>query len=284
MTPSEAVVELDHALSEAGLEDTRIQSEVLVMHLLNMDRAHLYRAWAEEIITQHSQQSLQNLLKRRLAREPLAYIIGKWEFFGLEFIVDQRVLIPRPETELLVEHALEITLPMVQNKDICTIADIGTGSGAIAISLGIYIPNSVIYATDISQEALEVAQNNCDSHGLTERIQLLRGDLLNPIVGPVDLIISNPPYVRDGDLDLRAPELEHEPEIAFKGGPQGLDLVMRLLTQSITKLAPGGSLLIEVSPSQARVAQEHAAELFPRSQVDLICDLAGWNRALHIKT
>ncbi len=284
MTPSEAVIELDHALSEAGLEDTRIQSEVLVMHLLGIDRAHLYRTWSEETITKQSQQSLQTLLNRKLAREPLAYIIGKWEFFGLEFTVDQRVLIPRPETEILVEHALEITLPMVQKKEICTIADIGTGSGAIAISVGMYVPNSIIYATDISQEALEVAQINCTLHGLTERMQLLRGDLLDPIISPVDLIISNPPYVRDGDLALRAPELEHEPEIAFRGGSQGLDLATKLLTQSTTRLTPGGSLLMEIGPSQAIMVKERATELFPQAQIDLICDLAGWNRVLHIKT
>ena len=283
MKPQEVVARLSQAMDQAGLEETRLQAEVLVMHVLGLSRARLYAAWGDTLVTPTQWQTLRALLKRRLGREPLAYIVGRQEFFGLEFVVDCRVLIPRPETELLVEQALQSALTR-HHRGRCAIADVGTGSGAMAIALGVYLPEATLYATDISAEALAVARENCCRHGLEERVVLLQGDLLTPLAQPLDLVVSNPPYVRDSDMPLRDRELEQEPEVAFRGGPRGLDVVARLLCQAPVKLAAGATLLIEVGPSQAAAAQKLARRAFPGARVDLVKDLSGWERILLVQT
>lgn len=283
MTPREAVAQLSQPMAAAGLEEPRLQAELLVMRILGLDRARLYTLWQDQVIELASWQGLQGLLERRLACEPLAYLLGRQEFFGLEFSVDSRVLIPRPETELLVEQAIQCALAR-HPRGRCAIADVGTGSGAVAVSLAVRLPEALVFATDVSPEAASVAKENCRRHGVEQQVQVLEGDLLSPLPQPVDLVVSNPPYVRDAELILRARELQNEPEVAFRGGPQGLSVIERLLCQAREKLAPGAVLLVEFAPSQAAGVRALAEAAFPEAHRELVRDLMGWQRVLLVQT
>ncbi|MBC7262511.1 MAG: peptide chain release factor N(5)-glutamine methyltransferase, partial [Chloroflexi bacterium] len=176
-------------LAAAGVPSPRLDAEVLLAHVLGWKRAGLY-ARPEFELTPAQQQAFQDLVERRCRREPVPYITGHREFYGLDFIVDRRVLIPRPETELLVERALETAEHMGSGKEQLILADIGTGSGVIAISLAMHLPHAIIYATDAFAEALEVAACNVSRYHLSQRVHLLQGDLLQPLPERVHLIVA----------------------------------------------------------------------------------------------
>ncbi|MDO8692355.1 MAG: HemK/PrmC family methyltransferase [Dehalococcoidia bacterium] len=332
-------------LTEQGLEEAHLEAEVLLMRLVGISRAHLH-SHLDGPISEEDEAAYQSWIDRRAAREPLAYITGVREFFGLDFYVDRRVLIPRPETELLVEECLRIlgrgrtgpsaptgdgrpSVPIGDGRPSAptgdgrpsaptgdgrpsaptgdgrrsaptgdgrpsartgdrlsspVLADIGAGSGAIAVVLACRLPDARIYATDVSTDALEVARLNCLRHGVQERVELRPGDLLEPVKEPVDIILANLPYIPDSVLPTLAPEVSvHEPRLALAGGADGLDLVRRLLAQAPGRLRPGGRLLLEIGSGQGARAARAAADALPDSSIRIMRDLAGLERVLVIE-
>ena len=262
----------------------RLEAEVLLADVLDASRAVLI-AHPERPLTPAQLDRYQALVRRRAADYPLPYLTGRLEFYGLEFEVTPEVLIPRPETETLVELAL--------TRRPRSAVDVGTGSGCIAVSLAVHLPEATIYATEISPAALAVARRNAERHGVAERVRLLAGDLLSPCPGPVDLIVSNPPYVSTGErASLPASVRDYEPSLALDGGPDGLDVVRRLLAQAPAVLAGplpaegrrGGALLIEIGAGQGEAAATLARTFFPQATVRVFPDLAGRDRALEIQT
>jgi release factor glutamine methyltransferase len=226
----------------------------------------------DDDISPHQQDACLRLVQRRLSGEPAAYITGCREFYGLDFSVNRHVLIPRPESELLVEKALELAADYQKPR----IADIGTGSGAIAISLAVNLPQAMIYAIDISPDALEVASSNCRRHGVADRVRLICGDILQPLDEPLDIITANLPYVHPDDIADTCPE----PSLALDGGVDGLDKIKRLVYQVDGKLNPGGSLLLEIGLGQAQPVSDMLRCVFPAARLDIIPDLAGIERVV----
>jgi len=221
--------------------------------------------------------SYRQLIERRAQREPVAYIVGHKEFYGLAFFVDNRVLIPRPETELLVELSIE----MAQARSLHLIADVGTGSGAIAVSLAVHLPQALVYATDASAKALEVAACNCRHHGVEGRVCLLQGHLLEPLSEPVDLIAANLPYISQAELAQLPPEISrYEPREALDGGSDGLDHIRCLLAQVGGYLRSQGAILLEIGAAQGPAVVALAKRHFPAAKVEVAKDYAGLDRVV----
>ncbi len=265
-------------LAASDIEDSTLEAEVLLQHALDIDRVRLYLESGREL-SAAEYDTFRKLLKRRLKGEPSAYITGHREFFGLDFYVDNRVLIPRPDTELLVETALELALA----RPVHLIADIGTGSGAVAVSLATRLTKTTIFAVDISVEALTVAAENARKHGVSDRIRFLPGDLLAPIPEAVDMIIANLPYVKETEL-REVNTWGYELALALDGGKDGLDVIRRLIGQLKGKLKPGGALLMEIGAGQGSAVTELLADTFPRSELKLISDGNGIERVVTLTT
>jgi len=223
----------------------------------------------------------------------VAYITGHKEFYGLDFYVDRRVLVPRPETELLVEKGLEIGRAI---SNPLTIADVGTGCGAIAISLAVHLPRAIIYALDASSEALEVTALNRCRHSVERNVHLLQGDLLSPLPEPVDLIVANLPYVSRAEWEqLPRTIATYEPRSALDGGPDGLDAIRRLLAQARSHLKPQATILLEIGATQGAAATDLARRSFDnpptllrtphfsRATVEVVQDYAGLDRMVVIE-
>jgi release factor glutamine methyltransferase len=258
-------------LTVNGIPDAALESELLLRHLLDINRVQLYLD-LDDPLTGEQQEDYQWLIERRIAGQPSAYITGNREFYGLDFIVDSRVLIPRPESELLVDEAIRLA----RNYDNPIIADIGTGSGAIAICLVVELPQAIIYASDISAAALEVAAANCRRHGVAGRVRLLTGDLLTPLPQPVDIMVANLPYV--GRAEAAANRFE--PSLALDGGPGGTEEIERLCQQATGKLRPGGVLLLEIGQGQQQQITGLVKRLLPGSTIEVTPDLAGIPRVV----
>ena len=270
---------LSHAremLEANDIEDFSLESELLLRHTLNKNRVQLYQD-LEEQLSSKQEEDYWNLIERRLNHEPTAYITGHREFYGLDFYVNPNVLIPRPESELLVELALSTAA----NQQVSTIADIGTGCGVIAISLALNLPHVNIYATDISASALEVAQINCNKHGVAKEIHLLQGDMLNPLPEPVDLIVANLPYVRKADLPRIIPA-KFEPLLALDGGPDGLQKVSQLCRQVKNKLRPTGYLLLEIGQGQRKAVTSLLHSFFQCANIEVALDLGSIDRVVSL--
>lgn len=252
------------------------------MYALGIKRAELY-VRLEEAITAATADKFHSLIKRRCSHEPTAYILKHCQFYGIDFYIDSRVLIPRPESELLVDEGLKFASQRSSRPGNCLIADVGTGSGAIAISLALHIHETEIYALDISPDALDVARINCERHRTTEKVRLLPGDMLHPLPQKVDIIIANLPYVTNEDLQNLSPEIrDYEPRIALAGGTDGLDKISQLLSQAKKKLLSGGLVLIEIGEGQSKAAASLARHNFQDAQIDLISDLRGIKRVVKI--
>ena len=267
-------------LIKTGSPDAQLEAEVLIRHVLGIDRATFFRD-LEEPVTDSDRQHLDDLVVRRLRREPLNYITGFREFYGLSFEVSDSVLIPRQETELLVETV--ISLARSRPKPEMKICDVGTGSGAIAISLAVNLPFAEITAIDISQSALDIADANRRTHGVYNRVALRRGNLLEPVDFKPEIIVSNPPYIPMGDLSLLQPEIQYEPRVALDGGTDGLELIRGLLSQSLDKVSSTGAILFEIDSSQENSARILAREYFPNSHISVLDDLSGSSRAILIE-
>jgi release factor glutamine methyltransferase len=263
-------------LDDNDIQDSALESELLLRHTLGIDRVQLYLALENELSPGQSVE-FQRLIRRRLDGEPTAYITGHREFYGLDFYVDSTVLIPRPESELLVEKAIEL----VRNRPMSSVAEVGTGCGAIAVSLALNLPQVKIYATEISASALEVARFNCRKHGVEDRICLLEGDMLDPLPEPVDMIVANLPYVREAEL-TSVNTLGFEPSLALNGGSDGLDKIRHLCHQAVSKLRPGGCLLMEIGQGQGGAVNSLLHEIFPQAEVKLTPDLSGIDRVVSL--
>jgi release factor glutamine methyltransferase len=251
------------------IEDASLESELLLRHTLGIDRVQFYQN-LEQCMTIEQQDLLQKLLQRRLRGEPFAYIRSYSEFYGLNFYVNNNVLIPRPETEILID----ILLNQAQEYRRPYIADVGTGCGNIAISVALNLPQADIYAMDISAPALKVARLNCYRYGVTNRIMLLQGDLLQPLLCPVNFIIANLPYVKHSELDNHS----YEPHLALDGGTDGLKSIRRLGHQVKGKLLPGGCLLMEIGKGHKKAVVAFINKLFPTARIEVIPDLGGIDR------
>lgn len=270
MTLKQALRRARDVLTESSVEDAPLEGELLLRHTLKIDRVQLYLELDKEL-TPGQEQTFRRLLERRLNGEPTAYIIGRREFYGLDFNVSPAVLIPRPESELLVETALTLA----KNRPLFTIADIGTGSGAIAVSLALALPQAKIYATDISAAALKVARLNCRQHGVADRVRLLEGNLLAPLPEPVDLIVANLPYVRKSELNPQS-----EPPLALDGGADGMESIKQLCRQAGGRLKSGGSLLLEIGQGQRQAVTAILHNIFPKGEIKVMPDLAGIDRVV----
>jgi release factor glutamine methyltransferase len=280
MTSREALLVTRQTLEAAGFDDAAGESALLLGHILEISKTELYSE-PERMLTPSEIKELKLLTSRRLRHEPLAYIVGHCEFYGHDFRLTRHTFIPRPESELLVEEAVNFARRHPENQ--LTVADIGTGSGAIAISLALALPEARIYATEIDAQALKTARINCRRHRVTSRVVLLRGNLLEPLPEPVNVIIANLPYVKDYELEKLDPEIaSFEPKIALAGGEDGLDMVRRLLTQVQGKLRPGGCLLLEIGYDQSKAASALLARHLPGADIKLIADLAGIERVARV--
>lgn len=246
-----------------------------------IDRAELY-ARSVNVPAGDAQARAEELVQRRLRHEPAAYLMGHREFYGIDLLVGVGALIPRPDTETLVEEALRIA---AERAGPITVADVGCGTGAIAIALATRLPDASVYAIDLYAPALEIARRNLERHGLADRVLLLQGDLLAPLPGPVDLIASNLPYVRSDELPTLDPEVRlYEPREALDGGEDGLDLIRRLLASAPAHLQPGGMLLAEMDPRQIASATVFAASAIPGAHSRVVRDLANRKRVLVVQT
>lgn len=255
-------------LSGNNVEEASIESEVLLRHVMGIDRARLL-ASLDADMSPDQRQYFMKLVARRSRGEPTAYITGHKEFYGLDFKVNRHVLIPRPETEMLVEKAISLCRENGYSK----IADIGTGCGAIAVSLAVNIPSIAVCATDIYAEAIEVARQNSIKHGVEDRITLLKGDMLEPIPEPVDLIIANLPYVRQREIHDTGP-LSYEPSTALNGGEEGLDKIERLCRGAGSMLKANGSLILEIGEGQGEAVKAILHKYFTTGKIEIEKDLA----------
>lgn len=264
-----------------AIEQPRSNAEVLLAHVLGRDRLQLYLTYDQPLAPGELAQ-YREAIRRRAAREPTQYITGRKEFWSMELEVTPSVLIPRPETELLVEKALELLKGSTKH-----VLDLGTGSGAIAIALARECPLLRIVATDRSREALQVARRNALRHQLAHRISFVAGDLFScfsPSRPTFDVIVSNPPYLSDSDYDQLAPEVrDHEPKGALWGGEDGLAAIRLILAGAFSHLGEGGSLLLEIGAGQSERIQNMPELDFTDKMVELYRDYSGVERILHIR-
>jgi release factor glutamine methyltransferase len=268
------------ALKTAGIEATpALDAQVLLAHLTGAARATLL-AYPERPLTEAQAAEYTALVARRAAGEPVAYLVGHREFLGLDLLTDARALIPRPETELLVEAALAEARARLDAGEHPIAADIGTGSGAIALSLAALesrLPR--VYATDVSVEALALAHANAARLGVAERVTFLQGDLLAPLPEPVDLLLANLPYVAPRDAaTLPADVRAYEPALALYGGDDGLGHLRRLFAEAPPHLRPGAVVGVEFGFDQRAAVEALARAAFPGCLVRVGADYAGWDR------
>lgn len=281
MILAEALKEGARRLSRAGLPDPRRDAALLLRRLFELDAAQFFLR-SDLHIAPEELRAYWSLIERRASGEPLQYITGHQEFYGLDFIVTRDVLIPRPETELIVEKALELARGLPDP----LIVDVGTGSGCIAIALAKNLPNARLIATDISEAALELARLNAERH--RTRIEFFCGDLMEPLgqlrmEGSVDFIVSNPPYVPSSEPQLLQPEvLNYEPALALFGGQDGLEFHRRLLNEANRYLKPGRYMIVEIGCGQIRAIR---TLIDPRDWelIEAANDLQGIPRALVLR-
>jgi release factor glutamine methyltransferase len=272
-----AVDDATHRLAGAATGTPRLDAEVLMSFVLGWKRARLFAHWDDDTDAE-TLERYRALVERRAAGEPVAYIRNLKEFLGLEFYVDARVLIPRPETELLVGRALD----WLTGKPSATVFDVGTGSGAIAIGIAKGAPGARVIAADMSSDALDVARLNAERQSVT--IDFRHGSLLEPISEPVDLVVANLPYLsREEYESLLDTSVAYEPRRALTDEQDGLRLFADLFEQIPAKLAKGGCVLLEIGAGQPRALQGLAAEYLPGFEPAVFADYAGLPRVLQLQ-
>jgi release factor glutamine methyltransferase len=271
-------------LKEHRIESPRLNAELLLASSLHLSREELYVHFYD-LLRENEKEKLEVLVERRISGEPLQYVLGRQEFWSVDLKVDPRVLIPRPETELLVEQALS-TLSPISFGRIPSALEIGTGSGAIAIALAQEVEALFLVATDISQEALMSAKENARATGVLQRIEFVTGDLFGPFRAvegrePFDLILSNPPYIVHSEIGRLGREVkDHEPMIALDGGEDGLDVCRKIIQQGPLYLGKGGWLLLEIGQGQGPEVREEIGRSGSFSAVELVSDLSGIERVV----
>jgi release factor glutamine methyltransferase len=265
-------------LATAGIPLPWLDAEILLAHVLQSSRERLH-SHPERELTVAQRARLRRLTSRRAARVPVPYLVGEREFYGYMFRVTPAVLIPRPSTELLVELAIDWLNAHPQAR---RAIDLGTGSGAVAISVAKAVPEVRVEARDVSARALRVADENIAHFRLRRRITTVKGDLLKG-AHPVDLIMANLPYIPEALRRIRPKELEYEPGLALDGGKDGLDLIRTALAQAPTVVKPGGLVLFECDPAQTRRIVRLAQGYWPSAEVSVHKDLAGLDRVVRIQ-
>lgn len=273
----DAIQNVDQELRPVS-ETHLLDAQVLLAHILGKPRIWVL-AHPEYPLTTGESEKLHHALRKLKQGIPLPYIIEHWEFYGLDFQLTTDVLIPRPETELLVEKALQW---LQEHPERRWAVDIGTGSGNIAVTLATIVDNLTIVATDISQAALCVAQSNAKQHGVFSQIHFVQADLLPPTSVAFDLICANLPYVPTNTLRTLT-VFGREPSLALEGGVDGLDLIRSLLKESLHRISPGGCLYLEIETTQGKSVKDLAEGFFPDGDVRVWSDLAGHERLLEIR-
>lgn len=267
-------------LKKHGSDTPRLDAEILLAYSRGCPRIQLYVQYDEELGEQE-RLTMRELVKRRAAHEPVAYLVGKREFFGIDFEVGRGVLIPRPDTETLVVQALAIAKTLAAPR----VLELCTGSGCIAVAIAKNCPQALVATVEIDTAVCEYARRNITKHGLEQRIEFWQGDLFGPVLGrEFDIIVSNPPYVPDGEIATLDPDVRlHEPELALRGGVDGLDVVRRIVGESSAHLVAGGTVLLEISSEQA----EAVVTLFEQQgcfePARVVKDLAGQSRVVWTK-
>lgn len=267
---------------KSGSESPRLDAEVLLAHACGCERVELYTSF-NKVPDDDVRQKFREWVKRRGEGTPVAYLVGYREFYSLSFKVTPAVLIPRPETEFLVVTALDLIKTFeVKNRPL-EIADVGTGSGAIAVTIAKHAPQCQVTATDISREAIQVAASNADKHGVSDRVKFVQCDLMEGIGidQQFDLVVSNPPYVAEGERETLPPDVRnHEPEHALFAGAQGTDVIARLIPIAAERLRPAGWLAIEVSPQISEPVSNLLRENESFESPALTKDLSGLARVV----
>jgi release factor glutamine methyltransferase len=256
--------------TDAGIGAARLEAQLLLAHVLNCTRTQLYTGF-DKPLAEPELASYRELIRRRLGGEPVAYLVSETEFWGLPFYVDANVLVPRPDTETLIEVARGLR---PDRTTACRILDLCTGSGVIAISLAKELPAARVIATELSEPAAALARKNAERNGVADRVDIRTGDLWEPVAGErFDLVASNPPYIATSVIDTLQAEVKREPRIALDGGPDGLAFYDRICAAARIHLEPGGALVVEHGFDQADAVRERfTAAGFER--ITLVHDLA----------
>jgi release factor glutamine methyltransferase len=284
MTLLESLNQITNYLRDHQIENDRLNAELLLARSLNLSREGLYRNLHRQL-REREKETLEKMIQRRILGEPLQYILEHQEFWSIDFKVDPRVLIPRPETELLVEQCLLI-LSENSLRGIPSVLEIGTGSGAIAIALAKEVKNIFLVATDISRDALVLAKENAESAGVQHQIEFVNGDLFDPLCPskgrkPFDLILSNPPYIVGPEVESLAKEVrDYEPTIALDGGEDGLEFYRRIITGAPFYLREGGWLLLEIGQGQSESVAEQIDRSGAFQKPQILPDLSGIERVV----
>ena len=283
-TLGEAIAESRRLLDQAGIESAEQEALWIVQHVLRLPAHHVVTD-RDRLLASTELADVKGLVQRRVGREPLQYIFGTQEFCGLEFHVNPAVLIPRPETELLVEYVAQ----RISVEQSTTIVDVCTGSGCIAVAIARQRPRARLIATDLSSRSLDVARQNAIRHSVGERIIWLEGNLLGALAGQklegqVDVIVSNPPYIAEADWATLQPEVRlFEPRGALVAGPQGTELHERLLQEACRYLSPGGALILEIGAGQARAIRQIVEQISGYRFHRLVYDEAGLERVVIVE-
>ena len=266
-------------LAKADIPYAWLDAEILVAHVIHSSRERLH-SHPERLLSVSQRARLRRLTSRRVARVPVPYLVGEREFYGHMFKVTPAVLIPRPSSELLVELAIDW---LKTHQQANRVIDLGTGSGAVAISVALEVPHVRIEARDVSARALRVASENIAENRLRRRITPVKGDLLKG-AARADLIMANLPYIPDALRRIRPKELDYEPALALDGGKDGLSLIRIALAQAPAVVKPGGLVLFECDPAQTRRIVRLAQGQWPSAQISVHKDLAGLDRVVRIQT
>jgi release factor glutamine methyltransferase len=265
-------------LKQHGSETPRLDAEILLAHARRCRRIELYTRF-DEALSEAERAIMRDLAKRRAKSEPVAYLVGHREFFSLDFHVTPDVLIPRPDTETLVLELLDAARPL----DSPRILDLGTGSGCIAVAAAVNLPSARVTATDLSEAALVVAHENAETHAVSDRIRFLQGDLFAPLLDgeQFDVIASNPPYIAESEREtLQNDVRRYEPHQALFAGPNGTEVLFRIIDGAAARLAAWGSLLLEISPEQASAVRERIESSGHYQDIRVVKDAAGLLRVV----
>ncbi|MEK6762670.1 MAG: peptide chain release factor N(5)-glutamine methyltransferase [Nitrospirota bacterium] len=283
-TLGQAIAESRRVLGQAGIESAEQEALWIVQHVLRLPAHHVVID-RDRLLASTELADVKGLIQRRVGREPLQYILGTQEFCGLEFHVNPAVLIPRPETELLVEYVAQ----RISSEQPATIVDVCTGSGCIAVAIARQRPRARLIATDLSSRSLDVARQNAARHSVGERMIWLEGNLLGALAGQrlegqVDVIVSNPPYIAEADWATLQPEVRlFEPRGALVAGPKGTELHERLLQEASRYLSPGGALILEIGTGQARAIRQIVEQISGYRFHRLVYDEAGLERVVIVE-
>jgi len=268
-------------LGDKGVDAPRLCAEMLICHVLKKQRIDLYTQF-DCIVPQAQLAQLRALIKRAGEHEPVAYLVGKTEFYSIELDIGPACLIPRPETELLVQHAIESLRTRTGEQ---RVLDLCTGSACIAVALAKNCDHAHVIASDVSESALGIAQQNVQKHELNGRVELRQGDLFEPVTGEVfDMIVSNPPYVSDSEYEKLEQNVKaYEPRLALHAGPEGLDLYERMLRQIEGFLKPEGILLLEIGYTQGPIIRDMMKQQGLPDNVQIVKDFQGHDRVVIAK-